>query len=304
MCEPKPGTMDEKMPLLLRPWVSLYRATPKIFIPGTDVDINFSFRFAILFSILRLSIRHALYHMGWPVGSKDTYFVSACMASFTHCTLILPGLAAALWSQPYVPSGKMEGSPAWYRDATRALMGFCTGYMIYDSIMGYVVETWVPGVGPVLSGDDITYLGHHILTSLYMLSSMMMGAGHMSAMSLMFNGEFTAPLMNLHLMMEKALEQDCCKGLSWLPTTFALNEQLFSAMYVLCRVAISPFNIGYISYQLLLTRRGRSDLPVWLSLSWMPMCWGVQFGSIPWIETCIETLKNGPLMQGGVNGEL
>jgi len=31
----------------------------------------------------------------------------------------------------------------------------------------------------------------------------------------------------------------------------------------------------------------------------------VQFGSIPWIYTCIDTLKNGPLMNGvGAHGEL
>lgn len=308
MCKSS-GAAKEKMeqiPFILRPWVSLYRATPKIFIPGTDVDIHFSLRFAVLFSVLRLLFRNGLYLLGWPVGSPDTYFASACLASFVHSSLIVPSLAAVLASQKYVPSGKMESSPAWYRDATNSLMGFCTGYMIYDSVMGYVVETWRPGVGPVLSGDDWTFLGHHVLTSLYMMSARWTGAGHMSAMMLMFNGEFSAPFMNAHMFIEKALAQECCRGIAWLPTVFAYNEQLFSLVYIICRVAVSPFVIGHVTYQLLLTKRGRSDVPLWLSISWMPMCWGIQFGSIPWIMTCIETLKQGPTMNsdGSTQGEL
>ncbi|KAL9183526.1 hypothetical protein ACHAXT_004382 [Thalassiosira profunda] len=295
---------DERIPSLLQPWVSLYRSTPKVHLPGTDVDVAFSLRCAAVFILLRLAFRHLLCALGWPAGDADTYFVSACLASFCHSSLIVPALGAVLWSQKYVPSGKLAPSKQWYKDATNALMGFCTGYMIYDTIAGYVVETWRPGVGPVLSGDDWTYVGHHILTTLYMVSARWKKAGHMSAMMLMFNGEFSAPIMNLHLILEKALEQECCKGLRWLPAAFAYNEQLFALVYVICRVAISPFVIAYVSYDLLLTKRGRRDVPLWLSISWMPMCWGVQLGSIPWIGTCINTLKQGPMLNGGANEEL
>ena len=263
----------EQIPISLRPWVSLYRSTPKVNIPRTQVDVSFSLRWAVGFSILRLFFRQVLYWFGWPAGETDTYFASACLASFCHSTMILPGLAAVLLSQKYVPSGKIDSSPQWYQDATHSLMGFCTGYMIYDSIMGYVVETWQPGVGPVLSSDDWLYLGHHILTTLYMVSARWTKAGHMSAMMLMFNGEFSAPIMNFHLILEKALEQECCKGIAWLPALFAYNEQTFSFVYLVCRLAISPVVISYITYDLLFTKRGRKDVPLWLSILWMPMCW-------------------------------
>eukprot|EP00571_Detonula_confervacea_P012106 CAMPEP_0172312756 /NCGR_PEP_ID=MMETSP1058-20130122/18544_1 /TAXON_ID=83371 /ORGANISM="Detonula confervacea, Strain CCMP 353" /LENGTH=296 /DNA_ID=CAMNT_0013026301 /DNA_START=41 /DNA_END=931 /DNA_ORIENTATION=- len=281
----------ERIPFILRPWISLYRSTPKLYIPGTDVDIHFSLRCAVVFSILRIAIRHALTWFGWPASAPDTYYTSACIASFCHSSLILPGLAALLLSQKYVPSGKLEPSPQWYQDAVHSLMGFCGGYMIYDTVMGYVVETWQPGIGPVLSGDDWTYVGHHVLTSLYMISSRWKKAGHMSAIMLMFNGEFSAPLMNLHSILELALAQECCKGIAWLPTLFVYNELLFSFVYIVCRVVISPLVIAHVSYDLLFTKRGRRDVPLWLSISWMPMCWGVQFGSIPWIMTCLETLS-------------
>jgi hypothetical protein len=93
--------------------------------------------------------------------------------------------------------------------------------MIYDSILGYVVETWQTGIGPVLSIDDWTYLVHHILTTLYMLSAKIAGAGHMSALMLIFNGEFSAPIMNLYFILEKACVQ--YKEISWLPTVFTYN---------------------------------------------------------------------------------
>jgi len=282
----------EQIPLILRPWISLYRATPKLLMPGTDVDLAFPLLFTVLLSALRLCFRHALYYHGWPVDALDTYFASSCFVSMCHSMMILPGLAAILLSQEFVPSGKLQPSPRWYQDATNSLMGFCTGYMLCDSIM-MSVEKWQPGIGVVYSDDDWLYLGHHILTILYMTSARWKNAGHMSAMVLMFNGEFSAPVMNFHLFLEKALTQEQYEGVAWLSDLFAFNERCFSYLYLICRVAVSPFVISYVSYELLFTKRGRQNVPLWLSLCWMPMCWGVQFGSIPWIRTCIETVGLG-----------
>ena len=249
MCKSASKMKQEQIPYgtILQPWINVYRSTPKLYIPFTDIDFAFSLVCATIFSILRIFFRHALYYLGWPVGAPDTYFASACMASFCHSSLILPGLAAVLLSQKYVPSGKLQTSPEWYQDATNALMSFCTGYMIYDSIMGYVVGTWQPGVGPVLTDDDWMYLGHHILTTLYMVSARAVKAGHMSAMILMFNGEFTAPIMNTHLILEKALVQEAFKNSTWLQVLFVYNDQFFSALYVLCRMVVSPFVIAHLS---------------------------------------------------------
>ena len=295
--------VKDQIPFILRPWIYLYKSTPKIYIPGTEIDIAFSLVCAVLFSILRLSFKQLLYNLGWSVGTEDTLYAAACMTSFWHSTLILPGLASILLSQKYIPSGKLETSPQWYQDAMHSLLSYCTGYMIYDTVVGYIFEKWVPGIGPVLNMDDWLFVGHHILTTLYMLSARWVKAGHMSAMMLMFNGEFSAPFMNIHFVLEKALGQECMKSITWLPTLFAYNEQIFSFVYLVCRVAVSPFVIAYVSYDLLFTRgRAKRDVPLWLAISWMPMCWGVQFGSIPWIMTCIETVKTG--ITTSVHGEL
>ena len=92
-----------------------------------------------------------------------------------------------------------------------------------------IKKKWVPEVGPVLSADDWMFVGHHILTSLYMMSARWVKAGHMSAMILMLNGEFSAPIMNINFFLEKALKQDCWKDIAWLPA----KEILFSFSWIL-----------------------------------------------------------------------
>mmetsp|Transcript_23934 Transcript_23934/g.46411 ORF Transcript_23934/g.46411 Transcript_23934/m.46411 type:complete len:312 (-) Transcript_23934:197-1132(-) len=291
---------EEKVPYptILLPWIRAYRSTPKLYITR-EIDIGFSILCAFLFTILRISYRHLLVSLGWPSSpDPDTLFVSACMASFCHSSIILPGLAAALLSQPYRPCGKLSDSPPWYRDVTHAIMSYCTGYMIYDSIVGYVVETWQPGVGPVLTTDHWMFLVHHVLTSLYMISARFVGAGHMSAMILMFLGEFTAPIMNIHLILEKAMEQPEFRDSSWIPLAFVYNEQIFAFFYCIFRIFFGPLAATHLTWDLILTERGRGNVPVWLSLAWMPMCWGVLLGSIPWIQTCLETLQRGPVLSG------
>eukprot|EP00565_Helicotheca_tamesis_P008295 CAMPEP_0185738174 /NCGR_PEP_ID=MMETSP1171-20130828/32212_1 /TAXON_ID=374046 /ORGANISM="Helicotheca tamensis, Strain CCMP826" /LENGTH=74 /DNA_ID=CAMNT_0028409303 /DNA_START=1 /DNA_END=222 /DNA_ORIENTATION=+ len=74
----------------------------------------------------------------------------------------------------------MKSHPQWWQDATTALLQFCTGYMLYDSINFFIIGRWVPGVGPVLEPSDYSFLGHHVATSFYMMSSLYIGAGHMS----------------------------------------------------------------------------------------------------------------------------
>eukprot|EP00985_Skeletonema_marinoi_P032367 scaffold39117_cov148-Skeletonema_marinoi.AAC.13 len=293
---------DTNVPHVLKNWIALYRSSPKVYLPGTDIDFGFSLRCAIPLSVSRIIFRHALYYFGWD-QSKDTIYASGCVTGICHSSLLVPGLLAMLLSQKYVPSAKLQGSPQWYQDAMHALLGFCTGYMIYDSFMGFIVEVWQPGRGPVLSSDDWMYLGHHILTSLYMTSTRWVKAGHISAMVLMFFGELSNPFMNLKLILEKALEQDCCKDVTWLPTLFVCNEQVFSICYIICRVFAASFVFPHLTHDLLI--RGKKNAPMWLILCWLFLCYGVQFGSIPMIYTSIDTVKNGPsLSSAGAHGEL
>ena len=66
--------------------------------------------------------------------------------------------------------------------------------MIYDALVQFIADRWVPGSGPVLSVADWMFLGHHAATSFYMTSARVVKAGHMSAMALMFFGEVSRSL--------------------------------------------------------------------------------------------------------------
>jgi len=286
---------EGEIPVLLRPWISSYRSTPKLCIPGTDVDILYSLLSALFLTSVRLSARTLFVSFGWPAGHASTLYAAACVASFVHSTSLLPGLGAVLFSRPHIPSARLDSHPLWWQDAVHATMSFCTGYMIYDSIVGYAIETWQPGVGPVLSDEDVTYLGHHVLCSLCMLSARITGAGQSAAMVMMFTGEMTAPLMNVQLILEKSLAMGACCGgrAAWVRAAAAYVDWVFSLAYCVLRIFIGPACAAHLTYDLF-SKSGRRDMPVWLSLSWMPMIWGVLVGSIPQIYACIDILKGGP----------
>ena len=278
--------------IILKYWIDLYRSSPKLYLPGTEVDFGFSLVCAIPLTLSRFFFRHAFYYFGWD-ESSDTISASGCMPSICHSSLLVPGLLATLLSHKYVPSVTLRGTPQWYQDSVHALLSFCTGYMIYDLFMGYFVEKWQPGQGPVLSSEDWMYVGHHVLTSLYMISTRWVKAGHISAMVLMFFGELSNPNMNIKLIVERAMKQDCSKGVTWLPTLYMYNEQVFSSLYIMCRVFAASFVFPHLTYDLLV--RGKKNAPMWLIVFWLILCYGVQIGSIPTIFECIDTLKNGPI---------
>ena len=56
---------------------------------------------------------------------------------------------------------------------------------------------------------------------------------------------------------------------------------------------------AHLTYDLLLTKEGRQNCSVFITLLWMPMCWGVLFGSIPWIEETWEMVQDGLTLKYG-----
>lgn len=327
------GADEGPVPSILRPWVAAYRACPKLRIPGTTVDVAFSLVAALLFALVRISARRLLAFLGWPsatflraecdgdAGCEATLFAAACLTSLVHCSTVLPGLGSCLYHTKafggYVPSAKMDSAPRWWRDAAAATVAFTTGYMIYDSVVGYAVETWVgaadaEGGGwfgrgrPVLNDEDLMYLVHHVLCTLCMLSARIQGSGHLAAMILMFTGEFTAPVMNAQLILQRALSIGA--GGEGAERIAAVVDQVYSLLYVLFRTPV--VGIGYVcaahlTYDLLFTKRGRKNASIWVSLAWMPMIWGVLIGSIPTLYGCFNILRDGPLgslIGGGEDG--
>lgn len=111
-----------------------------------------------------------------------------------------------------------------------------------------------------------------------------------SAMILMFLGELTAPIMNVLRISQTAAKLDMTD--SWLTNAHPILEYTFAVLYVLFRVFVGPICAAHLTYDLL-TKEGRKNVPVQLSLLWLAMCWGVMLGSYPWIRNALRILASG-----------
>lgn len=167
---------------------NVYNSIPKIFLPFTDVDITFTMMSALLFACIDYSSAHAIRTLAkWPL--KESRAIGGSLTTIFHSSVLVTGLFACLRKERYRPSCRLASHPLWFKEVSTALIQLCTGYMIYDALVQFIADRWVPGSGPVLSAADWMFLGHHAATSIYMTSARVIKAGHMSAMALMFLGE-------------------------------------------------------------------------------------------------------------------
>jgi hypothetical protein len=296
MCRPTKSRLksmppsSEEAPWLLKKWQNVYNSVPKMYIPFTNYDIGFSVLSAVVLSIIRVIIaERAFVAYGWPEGSANK--ISGSVSSIFHSMNLVPALAVILWTRPkdfMSPASEMGGAQ-WWQDATNAVLSFCIGYMLYDSIIGYGYYRWVPGVGIVLKGSDAMFLGHHFMTALYMISCRVMGAGHISAMICMFMGEATNPFHNLFFITSEAMTLDCCNG-PILQMLHEKNEFIFSLLYCSFRTFLSFPWFSYTTYDLILGK-GRQNIPLVLRFLFAAMIWAVYVGSIPWIKDSWEVVK-------------
>ena len=144
-----------------------------------------------------------------------------------------------------------------------------------------------------------------MVTSVYMISARVIGAGYMSAMICMLLGEITNPLHNLYFFGEKALTLECCNG-PFVQSFHSTVTIAFAAAYFLVRVIIAPPFFLLVTFVLLFTKRGRANIPLPLNVFWNLLIWGVCFGSGSWIQKCYNIVADFVAgdSNSGVGGEL
>lgn len=297
---------------------------------SSSLDMSFVVLGALFLATIRLYIAEPLliHVFGWPDGGPSpnnnddndaddaklpTQEAAANITSICHSTLLCVGLITAFATQPYRPASKLTTAPQWWQDFVDALLQFCTGYMLYDAVVNIL---WLrlpdhddhdfsdgstsPGFPwrvlrtiplPVLGDDDKLFLVHHMMTSFYMTSTRMVGAGHQSAMICMLLGELSNPLHNSYMLGEVALTQDCCNG-PMAQQLHAIISIAFAAVYNLLRVVVGPVVCAGVTFTLVLTKEGQTNIPVTLNVLWNLMIWGVIFGSSSWIQKCHGILKD------------
>ncbi|CAJ1936279.1 unnamed protein product [Cylindrotheca closterium] len=299
----KGDSTSSDLPLYGRIVRGVYKCVPEFNLPGTSLPISFVSVSTLFFITIRiLGNKFLEAGLGWPENSVVTDRAASSIPSVFHSTLLCPGLIVALLARKYVPSEHLsKGSEAW-QDLVNALLQFCTGYMVNDTIfLIYRAQQasglWIP---PVPFGDKL-FLGHHFVTSLYMTQARGYKAGHMSAMMCMLLGELSNPFHNLYYIFGIASELECCYG----PMAQSINSVLpaiFASIYVLLRVVAAPPAMLYTTYDLLTNKEGKESLPFAIRFFWVFMIWAVIFGSIPEIITCKGILEE--FMTRGAEQEL
>ena len=272
-------------PLLCRAWIGLYNSLPHT---AGGFDVSLTLLTIVALTCLRFlseTVQESVF--GWPQNEMITKEAAASAVAIFHSCNLVPALFLLFLSYGYSPSQRLDVAPKWYRDCVTALLQFCTGYMVYDGVLNIVLLKWENG----LSSADYMFLGHHMATTLYMTSTRVVRAGHMSAMMCMFLGELTNPLHNSYYIADYAQKLDCCNG----ETSQRMHHIIamsFSALYVLMRAVVAPVMCLHMSYDLAV--RGRKNgIPVALLLVWNFLIWAVILGSIPWVEDCWNMLQKG-----------
>ena len=267
---------------------------PAINVPFTNFDISLSLLSAIFLTCIRFSVEPMLVNVfGWPENAIPTKEAASSLTSICHSTTLCSGLIVAFLNEKYDVAAKIKDQGTgntWWRDFADTLLQFCTGYMVYDTVINIFLLRWDSELKTlVFETDDYLFLAHHLMTSSYMTSCRIIGAGYMSAFICMLLGEITNPFQNLYMVAEIAVKLDCCNGPS-MQQFFDFIKVVFAAAYFTVRTFIAPPFFIMVSYKLLLTKKGRTNIPIGLNIYWNLMIWGVVFGSASWILKCYNIL--------------
>jgi len=289
------SSAQTSIPFVARCWLTIYERIPEVNVPFTNNNFNISFTLlsALFLTGCRLGAEYILVkYFGWPAGATPTKEAAASCGSISHSIILCSGLIVAFATQEFDFVAKIDSlcttskNNKWWKKFADALLQFCTGYMIYDTMINVLWIRWNPTVSLLtfeFTDDDILFLSHHAMTSFYMISVRVIGAGHQSAMICMLLGELTNPLHNMHFIGEFASQTDCCYSADAQRLHYGITVA-FAGMYGLFRVFIAPPFFASVTYSLLLTKRGRTNVPLPLNIFWNFLIWGVCFGSASWIS--------------------
>lgn len=279
------------LPLYGKIIVALSRALPQYNFPYTRLPISFvvaSAGFLVSIRIFANKILESFF--GWPLGGAVTDRAASSIPAIVKSTLLCPGLISAFMIQSYNPTEHISDASDEWQEFVNALLQFCTGYMLNDTLfLVYRAQQVAGSIIPKFEFSDILLLGHHAMTSIYMTQARVYEAGHMSAMMCMLLGELSNPLHNIYFIANIASGLECCKGPK-LQLAQAVAPKMFAAVYVFLRVIVGPPVMLYTTWDLVASEQGKENLPFAIRLFWAFMIWAVMVGSIPEVMMCKRIL--------------
>mmetsp|Transcript_41206 Transcript_41206/g.80642 ORF Transcript_41206/g.80642 Transcript_41206/m.80642 type:complete len:128 (+) Transcript_41206:1-384(+) len=110
-------------------------------------------------------------------------------------------------------------------------------------------------------------------------------------MSLIFTGEITNPFQNSLLVSRYAIQMEPIG--SFIHDLHPFIEICYALAYFPVRAFVGPLQIVHITYDLLFTRQGRDNIPIYVSVFCVCIIWGIILGSIPWVTESLDMIKDG-----------
>jgi hypothetical protein len=140
--------------------------------------------------------------------------------------------------------------------------------------------------------DDVAFMAHHVVTIVYMSQVRVLQAGHISAMTMMWSGEFTNPMQSAHSVSRFAIQLARPSGGSMWHVVHPYVEYVFAFFYALFRAVVGPLQIVHIAYDMW-GKEGRKRVALYNSVLWVFLLTGIIVGSIPWTIESIEMVRDG-----------
>jgi hypothetical protein len=193
----------------------------------------------------------------------------------------------------------MKDHPQWWQDVADAALQLCSAYFLIDTICGFLIDPWVPGHGLVFGEEAYLFLAHHVLSIFYVLSVRVYGAGEQSLFLCVLLGETTNPPFNFYLVCQTSKLLDCCNG-PFAVQVISMIELMTALCYISFRAVIGPVVGVGISYNIIFSKSAQTNIPIFVRIVWTVVLWGIGIGSIPYIFTFIDILKQR--LEGGSTG--
>ncbi|DBA88031.1 TPA: hypothetical protein ACH3X1_005013 [Trebouxia sp. C0004] len=152
------------------------------------------------------------------------------------------------------------------------IMQFSAAYMVVDFFLFLLPFT----------PDDFLFVGHHLMTTGYMMSSLFIGRGGLSCLVLMVLGESTSLFQNSWLI-SRELRQESRAAMS----CFNNLSPIYTYVFLLVRSMVAPPVIAWFCIQL----QSAQKLPIGCRVTWASLAAVTTAGSQIWSYKLWKGLK-------------
>ncbi|DBA88030.1 hypothetical protein WJX77_008204 [Trebouxia sp. C0004] len=208
-------------------------------------------------------------YIGWGLyglSGKRRATLSSCVISIFH------GIVTNIVAGAQLVSQYPFSLDAQNNNSANFIMQFSAAYMVVDFFLFLLPFT----------PDDFLFVGHHLMTTGYMMSSLFIGRGGLSCLVLMVLGESTSLFQNSWLI-SRELRQESRAAMS----CFNNLSPIYTYVFLLVRSMVAPPVIAWFCIQL----QSAQKLPIGCRVTWASLAAVTTAGSQIWSYKLWKGLK-------------